>query len=147
MATPLATLARNFVRRDADGHRKADVLQHVELQLPGDLDRGADAALHPGDVEERLVDRQALDDGRGLLEEAKDIFARLGVRRHARGDDDGGGAEPACTPLTHGGAHAVGLRLIARRQHDAHANDDRAPAQASVVALLDGREERVQIGV
>src|SRR5215218_8376799 len=43
--------------------------------------------------------------------------------------------------------HSERLRLVAGREHDAHADDHRPPAQPRVVALLDGREERVQVGV
>ena len=42
---------------------------------------------------------------------------------------------------------AVGLGLVARRQHHAAADDHRAAAQAWVVALLDRREERVRVRV
>ena len=48
----------------------------------------------PAHVEERLVDRQPLDERRVVLEDAVDRLARLGVGRHARRHDDGVRAEP-----------------------------------------------------
>ena len=56
-------------------------------------------------------------------------------------------AQPPRGSSTHRGANAERLRLVARREHDATADDDGPPAQARVVSLLDGREERVEVGV
>ena len=42
---------------------------------------------------------------------------------------------------------AEGLGRVARREHDSAADDHGPPAQARIVALLDGREERVDVGV
>ena len=47
----------------------------------------------------------------------------------------------------HRAADPVAPRLVARRQHDSAAHDDRTAAEARVVPLLDGREERVGVGV
>jgi hypothetical protein len=41
----------------------------------------------------------------------------------------------------------VGLGLVAGRKHDTAADDHGAAAKARIVALLDGREERVEVGV
>ena len=49
--------------RHPDRDRQAHPLAHVPPQARGDLGRRADAPLHPADVEERLVDRDPLDDG------------------------------------------------------------------------------------
>jgi hypothetical protein len=45
------------------------------------------------------------------------------------------------TSLAHRGAHAVRLRLVARDEHDAHADEYGLPVQARLVALLDRGEE------
>jgi hypothetical protein len=47
----------------------------------------------------------------------------------------------------HRGPHAVGLGLIAGRQHDPAAHDHRAATQSRVVALFNGRIERIQVRV
>ena len=56
-------------------------------------------------------------------------------------------AEPPRLRAAHRRADAVRLRLVARGEHDAPADDHRPAAQARIVALLDRREERVEIGV
>jgi hypothetical protein len=38
-------------------------------------------------------------------------------------------------------------RLVARRQHDATADDHGTTAQPRIVALLDGGEERIEVRV
>ena len=47
----------------------------------------------------------------------------------------------------HRRAHAARLRLVARGEHDAAADDHRPAPQPRVVALLDRRVERVEVGV
>ena len=47
----------------------------------------------------------------------------------------------------HRRAHAERLGLVAGGEHDAHADQHRPAAQRGVVALLDRRVERVEIGV
>jgi hypothetical protein len=62
-------------------------------------------------------------------------------------DDDRLRAESPRERAAHCRAHAACLRLVARREHDAGADDHRPPAQARVVALLHRRVERVDVGV
>ncbi len=47
----------------------------------------------------------------------------------------------------HRGAHTIGLGFVAGRQHHPAADDHRPAAQGRVVALLDGRVERVEVRV
>ena len=101
----------------------------------------------PADVEERLVDREPLDQRRRLPEDLEHRLARLGVGREARRHDDGARAQPARLRTAHRGAHPVRLGLVARREHDPAADDHRAPAQLRGVALLDRGEERIEVGV
>ena len=56
-------------------------------------------------------------------------------------------AQPAGPCAAHRSADAVGLGLVAGRKHDTAADDHGAAAQARIVALLDRREERVEVGV
>ena len=79
---------------DADRDRQADPVEHVAPEALGDLDRRPEAPLHPAHVEERLVDREALDERRRVLEHLEDGLARLDVRGEARLDDDRVRAEP-----------------------------------------------------
>jgi hypothetical protein len=50
-------------------------------------------------------------------------------------------------PAAHRRPHPICLRLVARGKHDAAADDDRTASEPGIVALLDRREERVEIGV
>ena len=147
MATPLATLARNLVRatptvigrptRSSTSRRSRTA---ISVGVPTN-------AVQPADIEERLVDRDAFDERRGVAEDLEHSLARLRVRRHSGWDHDrvaGTGAGPAAA---HRGAHAERLRLIAGGQHDATADDHGPAAKARIVALLDGRVERVEVGV
>ena len=146
-ATPLATLARNFVRatptvigRPTRSRTSRRSRAAISTGVP-------EIRAHPAHVEERLVDREPLDERRRVVEDLEHRLARLGVRRHARRDDDRVGAQPARLPAAHRGADAERLRLVARREHDPAADDDGPAAQPRVVALLDRRVERVDIGV
>ena len=83
----------------------------------------------PLDVEERLVDRDRLDDRRRLLEDRKDLAAGLHVGREPRRDDDRLRAEVPRAGAAHRRSHAARPRLVAGRQHHARADDHRPPAQ------------------
>ena len=144
---PAGHLGEELRPRDADGDGQPDALAHCGAQPHRDLRGRARDPLHPAHVEEGLVDRQPLDDGREVLEDGEQRAARLGVRREARRDDDRVGAEAARLPAAHRRADPVRLRLVARRQHNATADDDRAAAEPRVVPLLDRREERVRVRV
>ena len=101
MATPLATLARNFVRATPTVIGSPTRASTSARSRPGDLHRRAGDPPQPADVEERLVDRQPLDQRRGVLEDLEHRLAGLGVRRHPRVDHDraAGTAGSAWPPL------------------------------------------------
>ena len=147
LATPLATLARNLVRATPTVIGRPTVAQHVAAQAGGDLDRRAGDPPQAADVEERLVDGQALDERRGVLEHLEHRRAGVDVGREPGRHDDGVGAQPPGLVPAHRRAHAERLGLVAGGEHDAAADDDRAAPQAGVVALLDGGVEGVEIGV
>ena len=104
-ATPLATLARNFVRaiptvsgRPTSSSTRRRSRAAISSGVPA-------MPPHPAHVEERLVDRQPLDERRRVLEDAVDGLARLRVRVHARPDDDrawGRGGAPRGRPSPSG---------------------------------------------
>ena len=112
-----------------------------------DLHRGARDPGQPAHVEEGLVDRQRLDQGSGVAEDLEHVATGLRVRRHPRWHDDRVRTQLPGLASAHRGAHAVGLGLVAGGEHDPAADDHRPPAQRRVVALLDGRVERVEISV
>jgi hypothetical protein len=140
-------LREELRRRDADRDRQPDPLPHLPLQARGDLRRRAGNALEAANVEEGLVDRQSLDERRRVVEDAVHGLARLGIRRHARRNDDCLRAQPPCLRLAHRGVDAVRLGLIAGSEDDAAADDHRPAAQTRVVPLLDRGVEGVDVGV
>ena len=123
------------------------MLPDVAAQPRCDLGRRPGEALHAAHVEERLVDREPLDERGRVLEHPEHRLARLGVGGHPRPDDDRVRAEPPCLAAAHGGADAVGLRLVARREDDARPDDHRPAAEPRIVPLLDRRVEGVDVSV
>jgi hypothetical protein len=81
---PARDLREELRARDSDRDREPDALAHVALQPQGDLPRRSREPPHPPHVEERLVDREALDEWCRVLEHAIHGLARLRVRVHAR---------------------------------------------------------------
>ena len=82
--------------RHPDRDRQADPLAHVATQPRRDLRGRSRQPLHPANVEERLVDRERLDERRRVLEDGEHRLAGLRVRAHPRLDDDDLGTAPAC---------------------------------------------------
>ena len=140
-------LRKELRPRHPDGNRQADSLADVAPQTRGDLDGRARDPSHPADVEERLVDRQSLDDGRGVVEDAEQRLARVRIRGHPRRDDDRVRTELQCLPAAHRRPDAVRLGLVARCEDDAGADDHRAAAERWIVPLLDRGVEGVDVGV
>ena len=132
---------------DADGDRQTDLLADPPPQPDRDLDRGPGDVVEPADVQKCLVDRQALDHRRRVLEHLEHRLARLRVGGHPRRHDDRLGAQPAGPTSAHRGADPARLGLVAGGEHDAGADDHRAAAEPGIVALLDRRVERVEVRV
>jgi hypothetical protein len=99
------------------------------------------------DVEEGFIHRHGLDDRCDVTKHLEDGVTGAAIRGHPRRHYNGIGAQPSRLRPAHRGAHAVGLGLIAGRQHDSAAHDHWAAAQGRVVALLYGRVERIEIRV
>ena len=140
-------LGEELGARDPDGDGDPDPLADVSAQALGDLAGRARDPAHPADVEERLVDGEALDERGGVLEDSVERLARLRIGGHARRHDDRLGAETSRPGAAHGRAHAPSLGLVARGEHDAPADDHGAATEARVVPLLDRGEERIGVGV
>ena len=133
--------------RHPDRDRQADALAHVVPQARRDLGGRSCEPPHPANVEERLVDRERLDERRCVVEDGEHRLARLRVRTHPRLHDDHVGTASACLAGAHRRPHARRLGLVARRQHDPAAHDHRPATEPRIVPLLDGREERVDVRV
>ena len=73
---------------DADGDRQADPIAHLGPQPAGDVDRLAGDPPQAADVEERLVDREPLDDRRRVVEHLEHRLAGLRVGVEAGWHDD-----------------------------------------------------------
>ena len=107
-----------------------------------------DTRQQAGDVEERLVDAQRLDDRAWCRRNTSNTASLASEYADIRG-----GTTMACghscarLAAAHRGAHAVGLGLVAGGEHDAAADDHRPSAQRGIVALLDRRVERIEISV
>ena len=121
LATRARDLGEELRPRDPDRDRQADLARAPRARSRvGDLRRrAARSAAMPAHVEERLVDRQPLDERRRVLEDLEHGLARLRVGRHPRRDDDRVAAQPPRLRAAHRRPHAERLRLVARRQHDA----------------------------
>ena len=125
-ATALATFARNFVRA-MPTVIGSPTSSSTRRRSRAAISRAPREPFEPADVEERLVDREPLDERRRVLEDREHGLARLRVRRHPRRDDDGVRAEPPRLAAAHRRLDAVRLRLVARREHDPAADDHRCP--------------------
>ena len=86
---------------DTDRDRQPDLVEHPPPEPRRDLGRRAREPLEAAHVEERLVDREPLDERRRVLEHLEHGLARLRVRRHPRRDDDRVGAEPPRLAAAH----------------------------------------------
>ena len=131
----------------ADGDRQPDPFEHLAAQADRDLGRRARDAREAADVEERLVDREPFDQRCRVVEHREHGPARFRVRVDPWRDDDRVRAAAPRLAAVHRGTHAERLGFVARSQHHSAADDDRLPAQAGIVTLLDRRVERVEVGV
>ena len=69
LATPLATLARNFVRAIPIGDRQPDAFTEISDRSRAAISVGVpDRSLHAANLEEGFVDGQTFDERRGVLE-------------------------------------------------------------------------------
>ena len=151
LARSLASLARNFVEATPTDQAQAGLGEHPAPDRRRDLLGLAEQPPCAGDVEERLVDRELLDERRDRREDRHDLAALLGVARHARREERRLRARLAGAGHRHRRVHAERACLVAGGADDAPvpeaADDDRLAAQRRVVELLDRREERVEVDV
>jgi hypothetical protein len=133
--------------RDADGDREAHTLANLSPEPACDLNRRAREASHAAHVEERLVDREPLDERRRVVEDSIDRLARLRVGRHPGTDHDRSRAEAQRAPGAHRRFHAARLRLVAGREHYSSPDKDRLATQLGPISLFHRREERIEVGM
>ena len=132
---------------DADRDRQPDFRPHPLPQSHGDILRRARDLAEPAHLEERFVDRQSLDERRRVAENREHITTRGRVGIHPRRNDHGFRTQIPRLPATHRGTNSARLRLVAGREHDPAADDDRPPPQLRRIPLLDGCIERVEVGM
>ena len=148
LATPLATLARNFVLATPT------VMARPTASSTSRRSRVAISVGEPDTRRSPPTSRKASSIERpstsGVVSSntCEDGLAGLGVGRHPGRDHrwrPGTAGAPAAA--SHRRAHAVGLGLVAGRQHHAHADDHRPAPQPGIVPLLDRGVEGVEVGV
>ena len=108
LASTDASLARNLFGRDADRARQPELARAIVGAEPaGDRHAVAEQGAGAGDVEERLVERQRLDERRHGGEDGVDLAAGRGVGGVVAGEEHRRRAQPAgrsptacaeCTP-------------------------------------------------
>ncbi len=101
----------------------------------------------PGDIEERLVDRDALDQRREVGEDGHHLIGQTLVLPEMTPDEGQPGAEPFGPPAGHARDHAERLRLVRGGEDDPTADRDGPAAKRRVEKLLDRGIEGVEVGV
>ena len=132
----------------------ADAVRPVSSKMRARISLAvANAVLRPrrscGDVEIGFVKRERLDQSRVVTEDGADLTRDSAVDVKPRWYEHQFGALPPGRGRRHGRAYAERASLVARRgyhsPHGAVANRDRTAAEFRVIALLDGRIERVHV--
>ena len=142
-------LGQELVAGQADRDGDADVALDVAGKARQHLCRDhAVHALGAGEIEERLVDRQRLDQRRQRLHGVAHLAADADIFRHVGRDHGGVRAERQRLEHRHRRAHAIGARDVAGGRHHAAlaaADDHGLVGELGIVALLDGGVERVAV--
>jgi hypothetical protein len=148
---PLAILAMNFTREMPTEQVRWVSAVHGGADRLGGGARRAPQALGAGEVEEGLVDREALDQRGEALEDREDLARDLAVGVVPRREHDGVRAHAQGVGHRLGGAAAEAAGLVAGgRDHAAvatAADEHREAAQLGSVADLDRGEEGVHVDV
>ena len=110
-----------------------------------DLGRRTEQMRAARDVGEGLVDGDPLDQRREIAEHLDRGVAEPLVLLEMAADEDQLRTELARPPSRHAAAHAEGLGLVGRGEHDAAADRDRLAAQRRVEQLLDRGVEGVEV--
>ena len=141
---------RDVLRRgDADAARQARLFEDPSAQRTGDLARTPPQPPGAAHIEERLVDRERLDERSHVAEDLHDLARDLDVAVEVRQHDDRRRAQAQRLTDGHRRADAESTRLVRGARDDRAAlrrpDDDGLAAQRRVVELLDRRVERVHV--
>src|SRR4029079_12734686 len=138
-------------RRRRNRDREPGFVAHAVPDERGDLGWWAEQPPRPRNVEERLVDAELLDERRHGRVDRHDLVALFGVAREPRRKKCRVWARLASAGHRHRRMHTKRTRFVTCRTDDSPiaetADDHRPAAQARVVELLDGSEERVEVDV
>ena len=88
-------LGQQLARRNADRARQPELVEHPAAHGYRDFGTCAEEAQGTGQIEERLVERDPLDDGRECVENFVDSLAVRTVEGVVAAHEDGVGAQPA----------------------------------------------------
>lgn len=144
--TPLATLARNLVRATPTEMARPTSASTRARSLAA-TNFGADQPTQARYVEKRLVDRDGLHQGRGVVKDLEHPPAGLGVGVHPRGDDDQFGTQRPGGTDVHRASHTPSASLVAGGQDHPAPDRHRSTPKFRPVPLLDRGVKRVQVGV
>ena len=151
LLTSLAIFAANLDDATPAEHVRPVASNDVLRMRARDRLAVAEERAAAGDVEERLVDREAFDERRVAVEDVEDLRAHLVVAAARRRHDDRLRAAAERLGHRHRRAAAEHARLVRRRGDDAAprraADEHGLAAQRGIVVLLDGREEGVHVDV
>ena len=100
-----------------------------------------------GDVEERFVDRDSLDDRGEVPEHFHDLISEALVLAEMASREAQPGAEPFRSPGRHSRSDTESLGLVGSGEHDAASYRHGLAAERWIEKLLDRRVEGVEIGV
>ena len=151
LAATDASLARNLFGATPTEHPRSSSSPTSAADPGRDQRALAEQARRARHVEERLVERERLDERCVALEDLVHLRADLAVQRVVAGQEHGVRAAPAGDRRRQRRVHAELPRLVRRRRHDAArtgaADHDRLAAQLRPAAELDGHEERIHVDV
>ncbi len=144
-------LGEEHVAGDPDRAVEGEFVADRVADRSADRDAVAEQGEGTGDVEERFIERQRLDDRRVAIEDRPHVPADRGVQRVIAGEEHGVRASAPCDRRRHRRAHAVSTSLVRRgRHHAARArapDDDRLTHEFGAAAQFDRHEECVHVGV
>jgi hypothetical protein len=133
--------------RHPDRDRQPELVAHAPAHGLRDDRGGAKQMLGPGHVGESLVDRDALDQRRVVVEDADRGVAEARIVLVVAGNEDELRAKLLRLPAGHAAAHAEGLGLVRCREYHAAADRDRLAAQMRIEELLHRGIEGIEIGM
>ena len=140
-------LRQMFGAGDANRKRQPDLLAGSASHRISHLRRSAKEVDRPGNLEEGLIDRDALDDRGEVGQHGHHLVTEALVLTEIARHEAEARAQLAGPPPRHPTLNAEGLRLVGRGQHDASPDSDRLAGQGRVEQLLDRCVKRIEVGM